>query len=172
MHSIAADTGREPVPGSMGEQIRRHKELLGKDAYLLELRQRLTELVEMGLEEAFLIKSVRDEVGRHVAALADSGAASTARARRRAEIEESAENPDFIREFRERLTASDSHYQDLSDEEIRERLLKMMDIVQPRSIEDETAVWSLNDGWVQRSQEQLSDELIDDWRSSRALRSS
>lgn len=170
--SVIADTGREPVPGSVGAEERKHKTPAGRDAYLQMVRHRLVELTEIGVEEAFLVRALRNEVGRHVEELADTQTVTTNRERRREEISHKADDLDFVRAFRDQMVASDPAYQYLSDEEVQDQLRAMADRFGPRTIEDETTVWSLNDGWKRRVNELLSDAAIEDWLDRRARRSS
>jgi hypothetical protein len=163
------DTG-PPVSGSVGEARRQQHEVVNRMRYFELLKERIDNLVTDGLEEAFLVRSVRDAVRQELEHVADVGAGDRSREEMRTRIEEQAEDPAGIEAFRRGLTKYDPSAESLTDEEIAARLRNMAKnpILGPISADEATQNWALLTHWDQQAAGLLPDTAFSQWRRRRA----
>lgn len=172
--NVTPDTGHPPVPGSVGEWERQGTELVSRDRYFALIRERLVNLITNGMDEAFLVRSLRDAIRRQLEHLTDVGKGDLNRAELRSSIQRTAEDPIKIAKFRELLTEDDPSAVTLNDEEITMRLRKMAEgeFLLPISPDEVLDRWAMLTHWDQHSASLLPDSLFDEWgyRRLRTLR--
>jgi hypothetical protein len=169
LHSVVPDTG-PPMPGSVGEMMRQQHEVVSRERYFELVRERLGELVAVGLEEAFLVRSVRDAVRQELEFMTDTGQADRNREEIRAFIERQAEDPAKISEFRAMLAEEDPSADQLTDGEIAERLRNMTKRLLPTSADEAVQKWGLLTRWDQQAADLLPDAIFAEWRQRRYRR--
>jgi len=166
LYNLVPDTGKDPVPGSVGEQRRQLGKLVSRDKYFELIRNRLSELVVCGIEEAFLVRSVRDAIRRELESLTDIGEGDRNRAQLRVRIERTAADPAEIAAFRARLATNDPSAESLSDEEIAARLRNMAEseFLLPTSPDIALDRWAMLTHWDHHMASLLPDAVFDQWR--------
>jgi hypothetical protein len=70
----------DPAPGTVGEEMRRSHDEVDVATFKRLLRMRIIELVATGLDEAFLVKALRDVITDHLVRLTDTTGANARRA--------------------------------------------------------------------------------------------
>jgi hypothetical protein len=172
LDSVIADTGRPPRPGSVLEEEMRRRKLVSRDEYFQTMRQRLSDLVASGLDEAFLVRGLRDEIRRHLSHMADTGHGDRNRAETRERLERMADDPGRIAAFRAQVAKSDPAYENLSDDDIAERLRKMADseLLMPTSPDAALDRWAALTHWDEQAATLLPDAGFEEWYSRMARR--
>jgi hypothetical protein len=161
---VVPDTGVDPLPGTVGEEMRQTNRVVSRETYFEMIGQRLLDLVAGGLEEAFLVRSVRDAVRREVEFMADVGTGDRNRAEIRAHIERRAEDPAEVAAFRALLATRDPSAEMRSDDEIAARLREMAAHLAPTSPDGALARWALLTHWDEQATSFLPDAVFDEWR--------
>lgn len=166
LRNVIPDTGKAPVPGTIGEMERQRRELVSRERYFELIRERLGELVADGLEEAFLARSVRDTIRRQLESLADTGTGDRNRTEMRARIERLADDPAEIAAFRALLAETDKSAETLSDDEVAARLRKMAEskLLLPTSPDEALDRWALLTHWDEQAVSLLPDGIFHEWR--------
>jgi hypothetical protein len=149
---------------------RQTHEVVSREKWFELIRKRLSELVTDGLEEAFLVRSVRDAVREMLAHLADTGTGDRNREQMRTFIEQQAEDPARITAFRALLAETEPSAETLSDDEIAEQLRSMTRRLQPVSADEAARHWTTLARWDQQAAELLPDAVFDEWRRRRLRR--
>jgi hypothetical protein len=136
-----------------------------RDTYFGLIRQRMIELVAQGVNEAFLVRLVRDQIRRELVHLADDGDASERRAATRQRLEAAITDPHAIAVFRAILVQADMAAASLPDKEIEDRLAEMArsPILDPMPLEQAVERWAAVEEWDRSVANQLSDGLIQQW---------
>jgi hypothetical protein len=105
-----SDTGKEPKPGTSGHELRQHARLVSRDRWFAQVQDRLFELVVSGMFELFLVRSIRDQVRRSLAQLADVGTGDRNRTKVRERLERVLANPAELAAFQAERAKSDPSY--------------------------------------------------------------
>jgi len=170
LRSVLPDTG-PPVPGSVGEMRRQEQEVVNRARYFELIRERLGELVANGLEEAFLVWSVRDAIRQMLESMADVGTGDRNREEMRTLLERQAEDPAAIAAFRATLAEREPSAEKLSDEEVAARLRNMarLPLLQPTSPDEAAQKWAMLTHWDQQAAALLPDATFDEWRRRRPM---
>lgn len=160
------DTGEEPAPGTVGELVRRGRQLVSRDEWFEHLQGRLTELVMSGMSELFLVRSIRDEVRRALADAGNLGEADQNRADMRERIEHLLDHPADLASYRADLAERDPSVAALSDEEFSTRLRGMLEFsgFSPVSAEEAVDRWGTLNNWDGQVALLLSDSVLGDWQ--------
>jgi hypothetical protein len=168
LRNVVPDTG-PPMPGSVGEMRRQQHAVVSREEYFELIRERLGDLVADGLEEAFLVRSVRDAVRAMLESMADVGKGDRNREEMRTLLEQQAEDPAAIAAFRAMLAERNPSAETLSDEEVAARLRDMARLphLQPTSPEEATQKWTVLTRWDQQAASLLPDAVFDEWRLRR-----
>jgi hypothetical protein len=161
LHAIVPDTGDEPAPGTVGEEIRKTHEVVTRDVYFRRMRMRLMRLVDSGVREDFLVRSVREELTAHRQEFAQTEGADTRREELRNKLEQP--TPERIAGFRAALARKDPGAELLTDEQISDRLREMAARVPPISREHAQDAWERASRWNDQAAA-VSDHVIALWR--------
>jgi hypothetical protein len=166
------DTGKEPVPGTGAYELRQHTRLVSRDRWFAQIRDRLFELVASGMFELFLVQSIRDEVRRALAQLADVGTGDRNRAKVRERLERVLADPAERAAFRADRAKIDPSYAELSDDEISALLHRMLgdESFLPTSADAAVGKWAALDNWDEQVALLLSDDVLDAWALHAMLR--
>lgn len=169
---VIPDSGREIAPGSVGEKLRETNEVMTRATYFGLIRQRMIELVAQDVNEAFLVRLVRDQIRRELVHLADDGDASERRAATRQRLEAAITDPHAIAFFRAVLVGADTAAAWLPDEVIKARLAEMAGspILDPMPLEQAVERWAAVEDWDRSVGVQLSDGLIEQWLTAFTIR--
>ena len=169
---VVPDTGKDHAPGSVGEWTAQRSDLVSRDKYFKLIRDRLGELVVNGVEEAFLVRSMRDGIRQELEHLADVGEGDRNRAKVRGHIERTAASPATIAAFRTQLATTDPSAEELSDEEIATRLNKLAEseFLLPVSPDAALDRWSALTHWDEQAASLLPDAVFEQWRLQMARR--
>jgi hypothetical protein len=160
---IDPDTGEEPRSGSPGELRRRRSEVVTRTEWFGAIQARLCDLVECGVYEPFLVRSVRDEIRQRLKDLAETGESNRKRGEDREQIEYLADNPDHARAL---LAESDPYSAAaLTDAEITARLRGLLEsgLFDPMSEHDELDRLVALDKWDQEAARLLPDDVFNEW---------
>lgn len=170
LRDVVPDTG-PPVPGSLGEMERQKHAVVSRERYFELIRERLGALVRDGLEEAFLVRSVRDAVRQMLESMADVGAGDRKREEMRTLMERQAEDPAAIAAFRASLAEGDPSAELLSDEEVAARLRNMarLPVLRPTSPDEAVQRWAELTHWDQQAASLLPDAVFAEWRQRRSI---
>jgi len=166
------DTGEAPIPGSVGEMKQQQGEVVSRDDWFDLIQARLSDLVESGMYEAFLVRSVRDYVRRELEHLADIGTGDRNREETRERIERILADPAELAAFRARAVERDPSAANLSDEEITAPLRGVLDgsVFRPTSLEDAADRWAALATWDKQTNILLPDDIFTEWLHSSAAR--
>ena len=137
LYRLEPDSGREPIPGSVGAERRARRQLVSREAYFRHIKHRLMQLIQSGVREDFLVRALWDELTTNCQMLANTEAGNTKREEFRERLEQRAADPEFIAVFRGRLAAKDPEVGRLSDDEVADRLRNMASRMEPMSGLDE-----------------------------------
>jgi hypothetical protein len=172
LHDVIADTGVDPVPGSVGELQRQQHELVSRARYFELIRHRVGELIASGLEEAFLVRSTRDAIRRELEHLADIGTGDRNRAKIRDFLERRAGDPAEVAAFRALLAETDPSAEALTDEQVAAKLRDSASRIPPASPDDALSRWASFSHWDEHAATLLPDAVFDEWhhRTLRRLR--
>jgi hypothetical protein len=167
---VEPDTGRDPTPGSVGEMMRREHLVVSREQWFEMIRDRLRDLVESGMDEAFLVRSIRD--GIRPLLDPEIGEVDRNRAKAREHMERMLEDPVELAAFRARLVKDDPSSEKLSDEEVSARLRRMAEnkLLRPMSAEDARDAWATLANWDGQVALLLPDRSFDEWYRLMATR--
>jgi len=167
---VEPDTGRDPTPGSVGEVMRREHLVVSREQWFEMIRDRLRDLVESGMDEAFLVRSIRD--GIRPLLDPEIGEVDRNRAKAREHMERMLEDPVELAAFRARLVKDDPSSEKLSDEEVSARLRRMAEnnLLRPMSAEDARDAWATLANWDGQVALLLPDRSFDEWYRLMATR--
>lgn len=166
--TVVPDNGDDPVPGTMGDVIRRTHTPVGRDEYFSRVRRRLEALVRAGMREDFLVRALRDEVTARVQGFARTEEANTRREELRAGLERTASDPDAIASFRAHLAETDPDATGLDDEEVTARLQDLASTMRPMATSDEQEAWNRARWWQDTVSRLISDTALATWLDKRA----
>ena len=169
---VLADTGIDPKPGTVGEEITHSSTVVSRERYFELIRDRLMELVASGIDESFLVQSLRDALRRELASFTDVSHGDRNRAEMRADIQQSAEDPEAIARFRDHLAAFDPSAATLSDEELAARLRGLSESVMllPSAPDVILDRWAALTHWDQHAALILPESVFDYWLQQTAKR--
>jgi hypothetical protein len=164
------DRGEPPAAGTLGEVTSQLSEFVSRRRWFELLQGRLSELVGSGLYEPFLVRSVRDELRRMLAHLADVGYADRERAETRKRLERTIADPAELAAYRATLAERHPADANLNDDEVRAQLSMLLEskLLVPTSPEDAVDRWAGLDSWDKHVAAFLPDDVFDDW-SRRSL---
>lgn len=162
LNRVLPDRG-PPVPGSVGEMIRQQHEVVSREGYFELVRERLGQLVRYGVEEAFLVRSLKADIRQYLESMADIETVNRKREAHRMEIERIAEDPVAIAEFRAAVADRDPLAESLSDDEIAARLRNMTRLLHSASPDEAVNKWALLEHWNQQAAYLLPETLISEW---------
>jgi hypothetical protein len=132
---------------------------VGRTAYLNALRFRLFELLDDGVDERYLVRSLRDEVAGFLASDYVGGSRP---------IEDLAELVDRVLAapaLQTRIRAENRHFVGCSETELIDRLTGRRDpagVPGPEAIEA-LAQWAAQDAWSIRTSQAVDDRQLDQW---------
>lgn len=163
--SVIPETGRVLAPGSVGTKLRETNEVVTRTAYFGLIHERMIELVAQDVNEAFLVRLVRDQVRRELVHLADDSAVSEGRAETRQRLLAATADPHAIAFFRAILVQVDTGGASLPIKDIEFRLAEMArsPILDPMPLEQVVERWAAIEEWDRSVAAQLSDEMIEQW---------
>jgi hypothetical protein len=170
---VFVETGAELSPDSDGARRRaRAKRIVNRNQFWGLVRDRLAELVLSGVNEAFLIRSLRDELRRRLAESGEVGKGDQRRAELVERLREMADDPAEIAAFRARLAEKEQDAESKTDEDIAAILHDMANspILQPTPVERAVDRWAALDDWDRRVSHRLSDAVIDLWLDRFSMR--
>lgn len=175
LEGVFVDTGHDLPPDSVGVDQRRHaKTIVNRQGYVALLRNRLAELVLDGLDEAFLVRALRDELRRwKVQATEGIGEVDARRATLAKNLRDSADDPAEIAAFRSLIAQRDQAMaESKSDNELAEMMRKMADRDHLKPITPERVVdqWAELQRWDEVVAVSLPDEIFVRWRDLYAAR--
>jgi len=154
---VLPDTGEDPRPGTFGEAIRQRSELVSRDQWFELIQDRLCDLVASGMNEAFLVRSIRDEIRRGLEVLAGSGRDRT---EEREHYQRMLEDPAELAAFRTILEDHEPSAVTLSNEKLTAMLRKL---ARPMSADTALDRWAALASWDQEVAMLLPDHIFDDW---------
>ncbi len=161
----------EPAQGSVLARKLETTRRVGADEYVALLAERLREVMEFGIAEAFLVRSLRDHLTEWHRSLADVGQTSERRADTRQAMLETANDPVRLERYRERLADQDPKYRDMPLNEVAAGLRDMVERTLPEPDADEAAArWASLERWLRDLQEWLPDDAFDAWSDQRIRR--
>lgn len=165
LRSAVPDTGKEPAPGTVGEAVRQRSRLVTREQWFELMQDRLVELVRSGIYEPFLVRSIRDEMRRLLADLADTGEGDRKRAQIREPMERALADPAELAAYRARIAEYDPSFAALSDEEIAADLRRRLEspLYAPISADDALDRWAAVSAWDKQVAVLLTDEVFDRW---------
>jgi hypothetical protein len=166
LNRVDPDTGEEPAPGSLGELIRRARQVVSREQWFDVIRGRLDDLVQSGMYEAFLVRSIRDSIRRFLDySGADIAEGERNRAEMREKIQRMLEDPAELAAFRTLLADADPSAEVLSDDEVYARLRNMAEssLFRPTSADDATERWVVLDNWDRQVDALLPDRVFSEW---------
>jgi len=141
LNRVDPDTGEEPAPGSVGELMRRGRQVLSREQWFEVIRGRLGDLVQSGMSKAFLVRSVRDSIRRMLDySGAEIGESERDRAEMRERIQRMLEDSAELAVFRTLLADADPSAEALSDDEVSARLRRIAEsgVLRQMSADDVT----------------------------------
>jgi hypothetical protein len=163
---VDPDTGKEPAPGSVGELMRRGRQVVSREQWFELIRGRFGELVQSGMNEAFLVRSVRDSIRP---LLDYSGPEISESERNRAEtrehIQRMLEDPAELAAFRTLRADKDPSAEALSDDEVKAQLRRMVEgrLLRPMSADDVSDRWVALENWDRQTDSFLPDRVFSEW---------
>jgi hypothetical protein len=165
LKGVVPDTGKEPTPGTVGESVRQQSQLVSREQWFELIQERLIELVQSGIYEPFLVRSIRNEIRRLLADLADTGEKDRTQAQMREALERALADPAELAALRARRTERDPSVAALSDEEIAAQLRRMLEspLLLPTSADEALDRWAAVSEWDRQVAVLLSDEVFDNW---------
>jgi len=157
------DTGREPTPNTYGWWRRLFGDPVARDEYFELIQDRFVELVNSGLDEEFLVQSVRDGIRQILVNMADVGEVDRKNAEMKADIGRMLEDPAEFAAFRARLAASGNEVP--GDEQITARLRRMAEaeVLRPLSADAVADRWATLETWDNKVALLLSDDVFEQW---------
>lgn len=162
--------GQHVVPGSVLERRLRAQRPVSPEVWLGLVADRLTELVEFGVAEDFLVTALRDQVSGMYERLADLGEAKVSRTEAREGMLATADDPVALERYRDRVAERDPAVLELTLEQVADGLRDMAERLADPDADEATRHWSMYETWRTDCQEVLSDEQIDLWGQRRATR--
>ena len=84
---VIPDDGREPRPGSVAEHMHATGNVVSGDEFFSLVRARIIDRIEDGVNEAFIVRALRDQLRRNLMHLADVGTGDERRVQMRERIE-------------------------------------------------------------------------------------
>ena len=164
LDEILPDTGVEPTPGSVGEELRRTHELVSRAAFFDAIGDRLTQLVRSGLREDVLVRALRDDLTARLREFTEVEDANRRREELRQNLEQRASDPVEVARFREAMAESDpERAAALTDDELAAEIRRLGERLSPIPIEGELRAWAEHDQWIESIEAVLSDEAINKW---------
>jgi hypothetical protein len=145
LQAVTPDTGNTYEPGTIGAVHLATHEVLSRADFFGVLRERLAVLVNAGLREDFLVRSLRDELRRQLRTFVPDEASAWRRQQTKEHLERSAENLSVV------------------DTELAERLRRMACKFSPVPLEEERDAWLDMDRWDERAEGLLSNIVIEEW---------
>ncbi len=159
-------------PGSVGEQILRSHDAVDADRYLDVVRTTLLALTDAGMDESFLIRSLRDEFTRHFERFADLGSAKERREQHRKFLLGIAEDPDRFMEMQQRMAEDKPELANLHPDQFADMLREMAAsrLIAEPDVEEASRNWSALQSWTEDAAAVLPDEDIEAWAQRAVLR--
>jgi len=163
---VDPDTGQEPAPGSAGELMRRGRQVVSREQWFELIRGRFGELVQSGMNEAFLVRSVRDSIRP---LLDYSGTKIGESERNRAEtcehFQRILEDPAELAAYRTLQADKDPSAEALSDDEVKAQLRRMVEgrLLRPMSADDVSDRWVALENWDRQTDSFLPDRVFSEW---------
>ena len=166
------DIGQEPVSGTVGVLMMRGRQRVSRDEWFERLEGRLSELVLSGMDEAFLVRGIRDEIRRKLAHAGDAGSVDRDRAELRMHIRHLLDDPASLSAFRADVAERDPSAAVLSDDEFSARLQRILEGPGFRPISaGDAADWvSALTCWDAQVFSLLSNDVIDLWHTRMVTR--
>lgn len=158
--------------GSVGEQILRSQDAVDAADYLEVVRTTLTALTERGMDEAFLIRSLRDEFTRHFERYGNIGHAKEKREQAREFLLETAEDPERLAQMQERMAEGSPELSELHPDQFADKLREMAGsrVIADPDAEEATRSWAALQSWTEDASSVLPDEGIEAWARYASLR--
>jgi hypothetical protein len=162
---VIPDIRRLPEPGSLGEAVRASTPVVSQNVYFEMIRLRMVELIDQGVNEAFIVHALRDQLRRDLMRVADVGVSDQRRAELREWLEATMNDPEGIAAVRASMAEEDPSVATLPAEEIEARLTALADspVLTTTPLERAVDSWAAVERWDREVASQLSDETIDDW---------
>jgi hypothetical protein len=154
-----------PPPGSAGAKMRERYGAASKEDYTGLLRDRLMELVSLGVSEDFLVRAARNELARWMTAMADTGEADRRRAAMRESMREIGRDPQGLTRYREVFARTNPEAAQWSDDQIAERLREMASKPLLDATTADTAIdrWAAKSHFDRRAEQLLAEAEIERW---------
>lgn len=150
--------------------MRQQHQVVSREQWFEVIQGRLGDLVESGMDEAFLVRSVRDGIRRLLDP--EIGEVDRNRAETREHIERMLVDPAELAAFRARLAKDNPSSEKLSDEEVSASLRRMAEnkLLRSMSAEDVRDTWITLADWDKQVAVLLPDSVFDNWRGLMATR--
>jgi hypothetical protein len=158
-------TDPPPPPGTAGAKMRERYGTAPKAEYMKLLRNRVMDLVSLGVSEDFLVRAVRNELARWFTAMADTGAADERRAAMRESLQEISEDPGRLERYREALARANPEAAEWSDDQVAERLRETASkpLLDPTTADAAVDRWTAKNHFDRCAKELLADAEIERW---------
>jgi hypothetical protein len=136
-----------------------------RPGYLRQLSDRLMYLIDLGVDEAFLVGALRDVLTKQVDDFADVQKTAEKRAAITEPLRKALADPAELAAYRRLVEDSHPETRDLTDTEVRKQLESIVNLphLGPPDAEASTAAWAHHDHWEQARNTYLSDDGIDKW---------
>ena len=134
------------------------------DAFLSELRQIVSALLEINFFEGFIVRSIRDSVMRSLTSTSFASVDEN-RAGMKAYFERILTDDEALADYQSRVADRTPEGERESDEEVRARLANFIEspLLAPVSADLVTDTWAAEERWREASSYYLSDEDIETW---------
>jgi hypothetical protein len=169
---VPIDPDEEPPrPGTMGAIAQEELRNVSYDEWLSIFRERLNELTLLGINEGFLVRSLPDNVTRHLEQLADVGEGNARREALRAGLLEMIDDPVQLERHRSEVAKTDPSVLDLHLDQYGDQLRELAEKMgAPIEVDDVSERWAYLDRWRSAIATSLDDALIDQWEQLNARR--
>jgi hypothetical protein len=166
LQDVVADNGREPKPGSVGEWMGQQHEVVDRSRYFELIRDRLYELAGYGMDEPFLVQSVRDGVRRELESGAKLDEADRHPAETREGLEDALRDPAKLAELHTRPADRYPEARTFSEDEFVALMRKMAEaeVLRPVSADDAKDAWVRLSNWDDQANLFLPDDIFMEWR--------
>ncbi|MEU9347609.1 hypothetical protein AB0D74_41075 [Streptomyces sp. NPDC048278] len=134
------------------------------DRYLQQVRRTAQTLLETGVSESFVVRSVRDSATRAFRP-ADFAAVDENRAALRAQLERVLADESAFAEYRAEVVDKSAAGRNQTDEQVKAQILKLLgsSFVEPVRADEVTRDWADEESWRKACRLYLSEEDIEEW---------
>jgi hypothetical protein len=131
--------------------------------HLRQLNDRVMYLIDLGVDEAFLVSALRDVLTKQVDDFADVQKTADKRAKFTDHMREALDDPAEMAAYRQRMEDSWPEISQETDEEFRAHLESAISHLGPPDADSAAGSWAHRDHWKDACEKYLSDDIIDMW---------